>query len=87
MGSLKKQFTVKNAQGLHARPAAMFVQVANRFLSRITVKRDEEVVDGKSIMGILMLGAEQGSVIEVEADGIDAESALAELEKIICGEE
>ncbi|TAM40221.1 HPr family phosphocarrier protein [bacterium] len=87
MALLKKEFTVKNKQGLHARPAALFVQVANKFDSRITVRRDAEEVNGKSIMGILMLGAEKGSIIVIEADGKDAELALFELEKIISSEE
>jgi phosphocarrier protein HPr len=87
MALIKKEFTVKNKQGLHARPAAIFVQVANKFDSRITVRRDAEEVNGKSIMGILMLGAEKGSIIVIEADGRDAEIALAELEKIITTEE
>ena len=87
MGLIKKEFIIKNKQGLHARPAALFVQVANKFDARITVRRDEEEVNGKSIMGILMLGAEKGSIIIVEADGIDAQEALVELENIINNEE
>jgi phosphocarrier protein HPr len=87
MPLIKKKITVKNNQGLHARPAALFVQVANRFDSRVTVSRDKEEVDGKSIMGILMLGAEKGSVIVIQADGSDAHQAIAELEKIITQEE
>lgn len=87
MALIKKELIVKNKQGLHARPAAVFVQVANRFDSRITVRRDEEEVNGKSIMGILMLGAENGSLIIIEADGSDAQKALEELEKIISSEE
>lgn len=83
----RKTFIVRNKQGLHARPAAMFVQVANKFESKITIIRDEERVNGKSIMGILMLGAEQGCEITIEADGKDAELALAELEKIVSNEE
>lgn len=74
---------VRNKQGLHARPAALFVQVANRFDSRITVAKDGEVVNGKSIMGILMLGAAKGSEIIIEANGDDAEEALLELEKLL----
>ena len=87
MSLIKKELIVKNKQGLHARPAALFVQVANKFDSRITVRRDSEEVNGKSIMGILMLGAEKGSLIIIEADGQDAELAMAELEKIINSEE
>jgi phosphocarrier protein HPr len=87
MSTVRKQLTVKNKQGLHARPAALFVQVANKFDSRITVIRDEEKVNGKSIMGILMLGAEKDSVIIIEAEGDDAHIAIAELEKLVTNEE
>jgi phosphotransferase system HPr (HPr) family protein len=87
MALVRKKLTVKNKQGLHARPAALFVQIANKFDSRITVKRDAEKVNGKSIMGILMLGAEKGSSIVIEAEGDDAHLAILELEKIITSEE
>jgi len=87
MSIIRKELAVKNRQGLHARPAALFVQVANKFDSRITVKRDNEEVNGKSIMGILMLGAEKDSVIIIEAEGEDAHLAIQELEKIIISEE
>jgi len=87
MPLIKRELTVKNGQGLHARPAALFVQVANKFDARITVRHDGEEVNGKSIMGILMLGAEKGSLIILEADGSDAEQALVELEKVINSEE
>ena len=87
MALVKKQVIVKYKSGLHARPAALFVQVANKFESRITVKRDDVEVNGKSIMGILMLGAEKDSVIMIEADGEDAQAAMDELEKIITNEE
>lgn len=87
MALIKKKLVVNNKQGLHARPAALFVQIANKFDSRITVKRDKEAVNGKSIMGILMLGAEKGSEIIIEAEGSDAHIAIVELEKIIAGEE
>jgi phosphocarrier protein len=87
MSAIKREIIVKNKQGLHARPAALFVQVANKFDARITVRRDEEEVNGKSIMGILMLGAEKGSTIIIEADGEDASAAILELEKVVSGEE
>ena len=87
MTLIKKELIVKNKQGLHARPAAVFVQIANKFDARITVRHDDEEVNGKSIMGILMLGAEKDSRIIVEADGTDAEAALLELEKLINSEE
>jgi len=83
MALVRKELVVKNKQGLHARPAALFVQVANKFDARITVKNGTEEVNGKSIMGILMLGAEQGSVIILEAEGEDANIAVAELEKVL----
>jgi phosphocarrier protein len=87
MALISKKIVVKNKQGLHARPAAIFVQIANKFDARITVKRNDEEVNGKSIMGILMLGAEQGSSIIIEAEGDDAEPAVLELEKVINSEE
>lgn len=87
MPLIKKKLTVKNKQGLHARPAAMFVQIANKYDSRIMVRRDQEKVNGKSIMGILMLGVEKGSEIIIEVEGDDAVAALSELEKIVANEE
>jgi phosphocarrier protein HPr len=87
MPLVRKELIVKNKQGLHARPAALFVQTANKFDARITIKRNDEEVNGKSIMGILMLGAERGSLIIIEAEGDDAESAVLELEKLINIEE
>ncbi|MFH0826635.1 MAG: HPr family phosphocarrier protein [Candidatus Omnitrophota bacterium] len=87
MPRIKKKVVVKNKQGLHARPAALFVQVANKFDSRITVRRDQEEVNGKSIMGILMLGVEANTSIMIEADGPDAQLALTELENVVSSEE
>jgi phosphotransferase system HPr (HPr) family protein len=87
MGLLRKKIIVKNKQGLHARPAALFVQIANKFDSRITVKSDKQEVNGKSIMGILMLGAEKDAHITIEVEGHDAELAILELEKIVSSEE
>lgn len=87
MSLLRKKVVIKNKQGLHARPAALFVQIANKFDSRITVRRNKEEVNGKSIMGILMLGAEKGSTIMIEVEGDDAHMAILELEKIIANEE
>ncbi|MBU4252608.1 MAG: HPr family phosphocarrier protein [Candidatus Omnitrophota bacterium] len=87
MPLVRKEIIVKNKLGLHARPAAVFVQIANKFEAQITVRHDDEEVNGKSIMGILMLGAEKDSLIVVEADGADAEAALVELERLISSEE
>jgi phosphotransferase system HPr (HPr) family protein len=87
MPVIKKKLEVRNKQGLHARPAALFVQIANKFNSDITIIRGEEEVNGKSIMGILTLGAEKGSSIVIKADGDDAYMAVLELEKIVSSEE
>lgn len=87
MAVIKKKIIVKNKQGLHARPAALFVQIANKFDSHITVRRDKEKVNGKSIMGILMLGVEKDSEVIIEADGNDASLAILELERIVSNEE
>jgi phosphocarrier protein HPr len=75
-----REVTVINKLGVHARPAAMFVKTANRFVSEITVERDGEQVDGKSIMGLMMLAAGQGSKLVITAQGSDAELAVRELE-------
>ena len=87
MALVTKKLIVKNTQGLHARPAALFVQVANKFNSRISVKRGNEKVNGKSIMGILMLGAEKDSEIIIEAEGDDAQMAISDLEKVVASED
>lgn len=87
MALVRKKIIVKNKQGLHARPAALFVQLANKFDSRITVIHKEEEVNGKSIMGILMLGIEKGSAIIIEVEGDDANRAATDLEKIVLSEE
>ena len=69
-----------NPQGLHARPAAMFIQIAAKYDSNITVQKGQEKVNGKSIMGILMLGVQQQSKIILTVDAKDAEAAMKELE-------
>jgi len=84
---IEKKIIVKNKQGLHARPAALFVQVANKYQSEVTVIKDEEEVNGKSIMGIMTLAAGKGSSILLKINGNDAEQAMQELEQIISGEE
>lgn len=87
MPKVTRKVLIKNKQGLHARPAALFVQLANRFDSLITVSKDKEQINGKSIMGILMLAAEKGSYIEIIAEGNDAEEAIKELETLVSKEE
>lgn len=86
MPLIKKKLIVKNKQGLHARPAALFVQTANRYDSIIKIKKGADVVNGKSIMGILTLGAEKGTEIMIEIEGSDAHLAIVELEKIVSEE-
>ncbi len=77
---VKRRIKIKNPQGLHARPASVFVKITNKFESEVTVRKGSESVNGKSIMGLMTLAANQGSVIEIEVDGPDAEQALNELE-------
>jgi len=83
---VEKKLMIKHKQGLHARPAALFVQIANKFDCNISVKKGSQEVNGKSIMGILMLAAETGSQILIKADGKDAVKAVEELEKLLSGE-
>ena len=80
---LVRQFVVRNKLGLHARPASMFVKTATGFTAEITVAKDGNIVDGKSILGVLMLAAGQGAAISVTADGEDASHALHALEILI----
>ena len=81
--AMTKDFKVSNKLGIHARPAAMFVKTANRFSCDIFVEKDGEKVNGKSIMGLMMLAAGPGSKLTVIAQGHDASQALAELETLI----
>ena len=78
-----KELTIINRLGLHARPSAMFVKTASRFRAEIWVEKDGERVNGKSIMGLMMLAAGQGSKLQVLCEGPDADSALSEIEAII----
>lgn len=80
---MTKDFLVPNKLGIHARPAAMFVKTANRFHCDIFVEKDGEKVNGKSIMGLMMLAAGPGSKVTIHAQGQDASQALAELEVLI----
>jgi len=78
-----EEFRIINKLGLHARAAVLFIKAANAFQSSITVMKDGVEVNGKSIMGILMLGATHGSAITVSAQGPDARKAVLELGKLI----
>ena len=80
--TVEKNCTVRNKMGLHARPAAMIVQAANKFACDVTLEKDGQNVNGKSIMGVLMLAAAKGTTVTVRADGDDADkcaAAIAEL--------
>ena len=75
--------TIHHEVGLHARPAALFVQAANQFNCDIKVTHGEREANAKSILGVLTLGAEQGAVITIRAEGEDADQALAELKALV----
>ncbi|UCD54824.1 MAG: HPr family phosphocarrier protein [Candidatus Omnitrophota bacterium] len=83
---VEKKLVIKNKSGLHARPAAIFVQIANKYDCEITIKKGKQEVNGKSIMGIMMLAAEKGSKITIIAEGDDARQAVQELERILLSE-
>jgi phosphocarrier protein HPr len=82
---IRREVTIRNRLGLHARAAARFVHTANRFRARVTASRDGRTMDGKSILGILLLAASQGSVLELTADGEDEEAALSALAALVEG--
>jgi phosphocarrier protein len=75
--------TVCNALGLHARAAARFVHLATRFDSQIRVGRDAKIMDGKSIMGILLLAAARGTTLTISADGADELAAVEALVQLV----
>jgi len=81
--NVKKELVVANKLGIHARPAAMFVKTANQFDCEVFVEKDGETVNGKSIMGLMMLAAGPGCKIRVHADGEDAARAVHEIEALI----
>jgi len=81
--NLTKEIMVANKLGMHARPAALFVKTANRFQCDVFVEKDGEKVNGKSIMGLMMLAAGPGSKLTVHASGPDAGKAIAEIEALI----
>ncbi len=78
-----REIIVVNRLGIHARPAAMFVRISSRFHSEITLEKDGERINGKSIMGLMMLAAGPGSRLRLEASGEDAEEALRALEELV----
>ena len=84
-GAMDRQLTIINRLGLHARPAMQFVDVANQYQSGVKVCKGDQVVDGKSIMQMIMLAATEGTVLKVVAEGPDAEATLEALDKLVKG--
>jgi phosphocarrier protein HPr len=80
---IEKDVPIINRLGLHARPAAMFVRIASRYRSEVWVAKEGEEVNGKSIMGLMMLAAGQGSNLRIRCEGPDAAKAMEELEQLI----
>ncbi|HVQ28448.1 MAG TPA: HPr family phosphocarrier protein [Vicinamibacteria bacterium] len=80
---IRRSVRINNRLGLHARAAARFVQTANRFRSRIGASRDGRTMDGKSILGMLLLAASEGTELELSAEGDDAEEALTALAQLV----
>ena len=84
-GVVEAELLIRNQLGLHARACALFVKTAARFAADVFVRRDDLEVNGKSIMGVMMLAAEEGSTIRVRTQGRDAEQALAALRDLVDG--
>jgi phosphocarrier protein len=80
---LTRELTIANKLGIHARPAALFVKTANRFACEIFVEKDGEKINGKSIMGLMMLAAGPGSKLTLHVKGTDAQNAILELEALV----
>ena len=83
MGRIVKKVEIKNKLGLHARAAALLVQTVNKFSSQVTFSKDGQSTDGRSIMGVLTLAATQGSKLQIEANGDDAERAVKAIERLV----
>jgi phosphocarrier protein len=79
---LVKELVVQNKMGIHARPAAMIVRITNKFKADVYVEKDDEQVNGKSIMGLMMLAAGKGSKVTFSATGADAAQMITELEQL-----
>jgi phosphocarrier protein HPr len=80
---IETENTIVNRLGLHARPAAMFVRIASRYRSEVWVEKEGEKINGKSIMGLMMLAAGQGSKLTIKCEGPDADKVMEELEELI----
>lgn len=79
----RKKVTITNKMGLHARPSALLVRAATKYRSEFHIEKDGTTINGKSIMGLMMLAAEYGSTIELIADGVDEEYLIAEISEMI----
>jgi phosphocarrier protein len=82
---IERSVTIRNELGLHARPAAKFVRLASTFDSSIELERGGQRVNGKSIMGVMMLSAECGATVLIRANGGDAEAAVTALHRLVDG--
>ncbi|MGZ4967506.1 MAG: HPr family phosphocarrier protein [Chthoniobacterales bacterium] len=80
---VEKEVTIVNRLGMHARPAAMFVRIASRYRAEVWVEKEGEKINGKSIMGLMMLAAGQGSKLKICCEGNDADKAMVELEELV----
>lgn len=80
---MRKTVKVANKMGLHARPSALLVRAATKYRSEFHIKKDDMTINGKSIMGVMMLAAECGSTIELIADGVDEEYLIEEISEMI----
>lgn len=78
-----KEIVIQNRNGLHARPAAMFVKISSRYRAEVWIEKDGERVNGKSIMGLMMLAAGKGSKLHIVAEGADADKVVAELDNLV----
>jgi phosphocarrier protein len=81
--NVTRKLEVLNKLGLHARPCSKFVKLATGFRAEVWVSKDDQTVNGKSIMGLMMLAAGQGSILVVKCEGADAQEAIAALEKLL----
>lgn len=80
---IEKEITINNKTGLHARPAALFAQCASKFDSKVTILKDDVEVDGKSIMGLMLLAAGFNTRIRIKADGVDESEAMCALSLLV----
>ena len=80
---IQQEVEIINKLGMHARPAALFVQTASKFKSDVYLRRNEHEVNGKSIMGVMMLAAEMGSKVVITANGVDESEAIAALMEVV----